>query len=61
MAGRHKVGAVVCVQTNGMKEAWHLAASDAKLSARQIVNLTTRPTVLHCSQNSGQNERQAKL
>ena len=38
-AGRHKVGAVVCVHAKGMKEAWHLAASDAKLSARQIVNL----------------------
>src|SRR5271166_2982828 len=38
-AGRHKVGAAVCVHAKGMKEAWHLAASDAKLSARQIVNL----------------------
>src|SRR5208337_2170888 len=38
-AVRHKVGAAVCVHAKGMKEAWHLAASDAKLSARQIVNL----------------------
>ena len=38
-AARHKVGAVVCVHAKGMKEAWHLAASDAKASARQIVNL----------------------
>ena len=28
-AARHKVGAAVCVHAKGMKEAWHLAASDA--------------------------------
>ena len=38
-AARHKVGAAVCVHAKGMKEAWHLAASDAAASAAQIVNL----------------------
>ncbi len=38
-AARHKVGAVVCVHATGMKEAWHLAASDASSSAGQIVKL----------------------
>ena len=38
-AARHKVGAAVCVHAKGMKEAWHLAASDATASASQIVNL----------------------
>ena len=37
-AGRHKVGAVVCVKAKDMKEAWCLAASDAEASARQIMN-----------------------
>ena len=37
-AGRHKVGAVVCVKAKGMKEAWCLAASDADATAREIVN-----------------------
>ena len=32
-AARQKVGAVVCVKAKGMKEAWHLAASDGALSA----------------------------
>ena len=32
-AARHKVGAAVCVHAKGMKEAWHLAASDATASA----------------------------
>ena len=32
-ATRQKVGAVVCVKAVGMKEAWHLAASDGALSA----------------------------
>jgi hypothetical protein len=32
-AARHKVGAVVCVKAAGMKEPWHLAASDGSLSA----------------------------
>ena len=38
-AARHKVGAAVCVHARGMKEAWHLAASDAAASAAQIVKL----------------------
>jgi hypothetical protein len=38
-AARHKVGAAVCVHARGMKEAWHLAASDATASAAQIVKL----------------------
>ena len=38
-AARHKVGAAVCVHARGMKEAWHLAASDAAASADQIVKL----------------------
>ena len=38
-AARHKVGAAVCVHAKGMKEAWHLAASDATAIASQIVNL----------------------
>ena len=33
-AARQKVGAVVCVKAKGMKEAWHLAASDGALSGR---------------------------
>jgi hypothetical protein len=37
-AGRHKVGAVVCVKAKDMKEAWCLAASDAAASAREIIN-----------------------
>jgi hypothetical protein len=39
---RQKVGAVVCVKAKGMKEAWHLAASDAGATARAIVNLYSR-------------------
>jgi hypothetical protein len=38
-AARHKVGAVVCVKAVGMKEPWHLAASDGSLSAPQIIKL----------------------
>jgi hypothetical protein len=38
-AARQKVGAVVCVRAKGMKEAWHLAASDGALSAPAIINL----------------------
>jgi len=38
-AARYRVGAVVCVHATGMKEAWHLAASDASSSAGQIVKL----------------------
>jgi len=38
-AARHKVGAAVCVHAKGMKEAWHLAASDATARASQIINL----------------------
>jgi len=37
-AGRHKVGAVVCVKARDMKEAWCLAASNAEASAREIAN-----------------------
>ncbi|OYV61349.1 MAG: IS4 family transposase [Acidiphilium sp. 21-62-4] len=41
-AARQKVGAVVCVKAAGMKEAWHLAASDGSLSAPAIVKLYSR-------------------
>ncbi len=41
-AARYKVGAVVCVHVTGMKEAWHLAASDASSSAGQIVKLCAK-------------------
>jgi hypothetical protein len=41
-AARQKVGAVVCVKAQGMKEAWHLAASDGARSAAQIVNLYSK-------------------
>ena len=37
-AGRHRVGAVVCVQAKGMKAAWCLAASNAEATAREITN-----------------------
>ena len=37
-AGRHRVGAVVCVKAKNMKEAWCLAASDAEATAREIMN-----------------------
>ena len=38
-AERCKVGAVVCVKASGMKQAWHLAASDGDLSAARIIAL----------------------
>ena len=38
-AGRHRVGAVVCVKAKAMKEAWCLVASDAAATTREIVNL----------------------
>ena len=38
-AARHKVGAVVCVKAAGMKEPWHLAASDGSLAAPEIIKL----------------------
>jgi len=38
-ADRHKVGAIVCVKAAGMREPWHLAASDGSLSAPQIIKL----------------------
>ena len=41
-AARQKVGAVVCVKASGMKDAWHLAASDGALSAAQIVKLYSK-------------------
>ena len=37
-AGRHKVGAVVCVHARDMKEPWCLAASKGEASARVIMN-----------------------
>jgi DDE family transposase len=37
-AGRHKVGAVVCVKARDMKEAWCLAASNGEATAREIMN-----------------------
>src|SRR5208282_1574913 len=37
-AGRHKVGAVVCVHARNMKEPWCLAASDGEASARKIMD-----------------------
>jgi DDE family transposase len=37
-AGRHKVGAVVCVHASNMKEPWCLAASDGEASARKIMD-----------------------
>ena len=37
-AGRHKVGAVVCVHARDMKAAWCLAASNAEATAREITN-----------------------
>ena len=41
-AARQKVGAVVCVKAAGMKEAWHLAASDGALSAPAIIKLYSK-------------------
>lgn len=41
-AARQKVAAVVCVKAAGMKEAWHLAASDGALSADRIVKLYSK-------------------
>jgi hypothetical protein len=38
-AARQKVGAVVCAKARGMKDAWHLAASDGARSSQQIVAL----------------------
>ena len=37
-AGRHKVGAVVCVHAKNMKEPWCLAASDGETSVRKIMD-----------------------
>ena len=37
-AGRHKVGAVVCVKARDMKEVWCLAASNAEATVREIMN-----------------------
>jgi hypothetical protein len=39
---RQKVGAVVCVKAKNMKEAWHLAASNAEATSRAIINLYSR-------------------
>jgi hypothetical protein len=41
-AARCPVGAVVCVQAKGMKEAWCLAASDAAAASRQIIDLYSK-------------------
>lgn len=41
-AARQKVGAVVCVKAAGMKDAWHLAASDGSLSAQAIIKLYSK-------------------
>ena len=41
-AARHKVGAVVCVKAAGMKEPWHLAASDGSLAAPEIIKLYSK-------------------
>jgi hypothetical protein len=41
-AAHKKVGAVVCVKAAGMKEAWHLAASDGLLSAPEIIKLYSK-------------------
>jgi hypothetical protein len=37
-AGRHKVGAVVCVHAKNMKEPWCLAASDGEATVRKIMD-----------------------
>jgi hypothetical protein len=39
---KQKVGAVVCVHAKGMKDAWHLAASDSETTTRAIINLYSR-------------------
>jgi len=39
---QQEVGAVVCVKAKNMKEAWHLAASDAEATARAIINSYAR-------------------
>ena len=41
-AARQRIGAYVGVKAKGMKEAWHLVASDATLSASQIINLYSK-------------------
>ena len=45
-----RVGAAVCVHAEGMKEAWHLAASDATASASQIVNLYAKRWTINIDQ-----------
>jgi hypothetical protein len=39
---KQKVGAVVCVHAKGMKDAWHLVASDGQATTRAIINLYSR-------------------
>ena len=39
---KQKVGAVICVHAKGMKDAWHLAASDGEATTRAIINLYSR-------------------
>ena len=41
-AARQRVAAYVGVKAKGMKEAWHLVASDATLSASQIISLYSK-------------------
>ena len=41
-ATRQKVGAGVCANAKGMKEAWHLAASHGAMSATQIITLYSK-------------------
>ena len=50
-AARQKVGAVVCVKAVGMKEAWHLAASDGSLSAPQIITLYSKRWTIDIDQS----------
>ena len=39
---KQRVGAVVCVHAKGMKDAWHLAASDGQATTSAIINLYSR-------------------
>jgi len=56
-AARHKVGAVVCVKAVGMKEPWHLAASDGSLSAPQIIKLYAKRWTIEPSFRDSKNLR----
>jgi len=50
-AARQQVGAVVCVKAAGMKEAWHLAASDGALTASQIIKLYSKRWTIDIDQS----------